>query len=267
MAGVIDEMVARETYIEAYQYIIASDKKLLTETVTDKTASIKEHVISSALSQSETMLAAGQYIDAVELLKPLASIDNKLFQAYRKCQRQFYSDLVDRAKPNVTVEYDDMEDQYAVVPKGCEPFYVNIDYSRNIDCKLIVKSGRPLFNLCLGFEQSDWIFMDEIIFDCDGEKFTWNVDYFDRGTDIHGGEIAEWYAVLHNPKASGSADKIKNLAPLVEAMTHAETVKVRFNGEGHKDVVIPSKHIAQIETIWSLYQALDFYAPLFDQLK
>ena len=164
-----------------------------------------------------------------------------------------------------TANYDDMKELTIIVPKGYSTRYNNVSEGINIYPEInINSSGKASFYIVAGFQQSDWIFFKRIIFDADGDKFTWNASGFgDTQTQVIWGGIAEWMG-----KAAADAETVDALkefnfddngvlsSELIQQMTkisNANVAKMRFQGQGYRDHVLTNNEKENLKTFIELY--------------
>ena len=137
-----------------------------------------------ALIEAENAYKAKDYQGAVsfiELLYKYFENDSEIKEKLEFYKSENEKALAQRKKEllsKTTSSYDDMKDETIIVPAGYSTGYVNVSGSVNIYPMITVdSSGKASFYIFVGFEQPDWIFFDHIIFNADGNKFTWLFDY------------------------------------------------------------------------------------------
>ena len=154
----------------------------------------------------------------------------------------------------VTIKYDSVADQYIVVKKGFSTEYINISNSVNVEARAqISKSGSAIAYMVLGFEQSDWIFMDSITIASGDTRKTVNIAYGDRNTQVIYTTIAEW--VISN-QVYGSEKEISEL------LSTDGNVTVRFSGQGSRDHTVSASEKENIKTVHKIVDMLNSYSYL-----
>jgi hypothetical protein len=161
-----------------------------------------------------------------------------------------------------TANYDDMKNETIIVPKGLSTRYVSFG-DVNIFPKMTVDlSGKAVLYIVAGFEQKDWIFFDNIIFDADGYKFTWDVSGLNQTfREVYWGGIAEWTVMTQVSKDMATFSQQNQhdnrlSSELVEQMSilaNSTSAKMRFEGKGYRDHVLTSSEKANLETFMELY--------------
>lgn len=259
----------KEQYTELNQYIAkikTVDAAVIPSSVNTILKNAETAYVDGKLALAEEKAGAGNYDEAISILEGAkkefgtTKFDTKIKEYNHTKNAAKLKEL----KGKITYKYDDMDKDYVVVPAGLSTRYLNLSYNRFLDVRLIVdptNSTIPAtFVLTVGFEQDDWIFMDKVTFDCDGKQFKWDVTYSDRETQVlGGGTISEWVSRLDSEPfslLSGIDSRIDNMQPLIDAMRGASKVKVRFSGDGYRDVTISNSHIQQVVDLWDIYQLL-----------
>ena len=268
VAAQLQENINSSAFKEAF---IAS-RSIPAELVNDKISNLKAEISESLLEQAEDKANAGDYEAAIALLTDNGnSIDKKFEDIISDYQKKQDEKTLLSLKGYFKVQYDSIDKEYNIVPSGLSTKTIGIGYNRNIEPWIRVQNGSPSLILYMGFRQDDWIFMDEIIIDCDGKQFKLAVNYWDRITDIGWGSIAEAAPFVHVgkeilgylPNDSGAIDA----EPIITAMKTAEKVSVRFRGDGYKDVTIPKSQVEQINGFWIAYNILENNPDLISVIK
>ncbi|MCP8615281.1 hypothetical protein [Salirhabdus salicampi] len=228
---------------EAYSALIAEQKSAYFDATVKKVANLR--------NDNEYRVA----IEELELLHSTIGMDNEVRELISKVeteQQNYYKKQRDEILANMNREYDEMDDLTSVTPKGIEPrtlhlprgsftFYPVVQFYGNQPGK-----GQSAISIVAGFSQDDWIFMDEIIFNVDGERFTWGISYGERDTDIDGGYIYEWIFRTHAYQY--------DILDQLEKIANAESVSIRFNGDTSlRDETLTKKQINQVKNALTLY--------------
>lgn len=100
----------------------------------------------------------------------------------------------------------------------------------------------------------------------DGDRVEWNIDYFDRNSQVGNG-IAEWYLVVHSDLFAEYLDRTKNLKPLINSILDSKDTTIRFQGQGYRDHKLTSNEKQTLRDLWNLYIILDEEPDLFELLK
>ena len=257
VATQLQEKIGSNEYKDAF----IATKSIPEELVNDKITNLKAEASNGLLEQAEQKASAGDYKAAIALLTDGEnSLDGSFERVISDYQKKQDEKTLLSLKGYFTIRYDSIDKEYNIVPNGLSTKGIDIGYNRNIEPWMKVQNGSPTFLLYLGFRQDDWIFMEEIIIDCDGHQFKLKVDYWDRITDISWGSIAEAAGFMHVEKdvlgyLSGESRAI-DVEPIVTAMNTAEKVSVRFKGDGYKDVTIPKSQVEQFNGFWIAYNIL-----------
>ena len=227
-----------------------------------------------ALLEAEKAYKSKDYqgaIDFVELLTNYFKEDTEIKEKldfYKAENEKAIAQRKQELLSKTTSSYDDMKDETIIVPAGYSTRYVNVSKSVNIYPMITVdSSGKASFYVFAGFEQSDWIFFDHIIFNADGNKFTWYFDFGEPRREVLWGTISEWVANFQ-----GSVDTIDvldelNISPgnminvaLIQEMTQlssAKTAKMRFQGQGYRDHVLTSHEKENLKLFIELYNCYE----------
>lgn len=252
-----EESIASHDSRAAYQMICCFSDDVISQSP-DLTA-LYDKIITGLSAEAEEKKAQGDFTGAIALLTDSDgnAVDKRLSSAISQYRKLETKQVLAEAKKYLTIQYDSIDKKYNIVPKGLSIKYIDIGYNRNIEPWVAAYSDHANFLLYLGFRQDDWIFMEQIIVDCDGEQYRLSVDYWDRITDISGGTIAEIAMFMHFDSEYDIDDQLINLEPMIRSMVSADTVTIRFRGEGYKDVTIPKEQLVQLGVFWKVYQILE----------
>ena len=236
----------------------------------DKIKAIESSALENLLAQADTEAVSGNYDGAIALLtaKNGKGLNSDCDAKIKEIKHTANVSKLGTWKNKVNVSYDKIDNDYSITLRGD----TRISRSRNIFATVAVFPDSAIldyatFYLALGFLNKDWIFMDEIIIDCDGKQFNLEVSYKNRQTDVGWGTIAEMTAFADVPQFMRDNDVFIDAKPIVEAMRTANTVTVRFRGDdGKKDVTIPKSHIEQVVMMWDISKILEEDASLVGAL-
>jgi len=239
------------------------------EYMDDELSETKSDAIQQLNAEADNLVKNGKFEEAVALLtddedKP---IDSAFSAQIRTCKKEINTKKLQLLKPFVTVEYDSIEKEYTIAPKG-ESKVLSLSYNRPISASVSVDTDVS-FALMFVFTNKDWIFTDNIIIDCGNQQFTLKADYLNSKRDVGYGFIGEVMVYLDDTtnEFSNVAGLI-NIRPIIEAMNQSEKITVRFKGsEGHKDMTVPSAHVEQICNLWKIYKILEEDHTLVSYLK
>lgn len=252
-------------YLEAYNFVDKINVRYLNEELKTAKKNSMEKYVSSQLSTAKNEYDSENYDKAINILTNANSNmpDNRFTDKISEYKKNRNSQVISKYKSKVICKYDSIDKTYKIVSKGLSADYITINYNRNIQADISLSNITTGFYLYLGFQNDSWIFMEKIIIDCDGKQYTISVDYWDRITDVSGGDIREAYGIIHG---TNGYDHFMNLEPVINSMINAEVVTVRFDGDGKIDKVIPKKHINEIDILWQIYNVLKDNPELISEL-
>jgi hypothetical protein len=258
--GNSDRLFAEKKYEEAYN----ESKSLDAYYPNDSKIQTKQDAYLQALyeenrSQANRHVSSKKYDEAINILTLTkkyfpddAELTKQLTEAEALKKKAIEEEKLRKEKrtkellAQVISKFDDMTGLTTIVPKGYSATYVNISGRINIEPRIWILKGSAAFTVIAGFQQDDWVFTDEIIFNVDGELFTWELEYGDRQTQVQYGGIAEWVT-----KHSFDGTDLVNQ---MEKVANGKTVKMRFGGsEGHSDHVVTESEKANMKLILELY--------------
>lgn len=221
----------------------------------------EEKYIDMIMEETKTLRKEQNYLDAIQLLKDLRKNIgakeeiNTIIKKVEAEQEKYEKENRDKLLAKMNIQYDSFEDLTRISPKGTNVFVFDIPSNDFIFIPFIqflgedIDNSFPMISVLTGFTQRDWIFMDQIIFNVDGERFVWEINYRDRSTDVEFGAIYEWVVFT------------RNSAPLLmdtlRAISKANTVELRFSGATNfRDEKLSDKQKNQIKSIFELYDML-----------
>ncbi len=157
---------------------------------------------------------------------------------------------------NMSSNYDPMDDLTRIAPKGVNPFVLDIPKGGFIFFPMIqfsgknMESGISVITIATGFSQDDWIFMNKISFNVDGERFSWELAFGETDSQVGWGSIYEW--VLRNSILQS------NLKSDLQKIANAESVTIRFDGDTNsRDETLSKQQIQQIKDALELYESIN----------
>jgi tetratricopeptide (TPR) repeat protein len=266
-----EELAEKDDYIEAIKWLENNRRFIESgEDVEGLIGGYKEGASKEIIAQSKDKSDSGHYKEALEILNNNTkySFNNNIqneIKAVRQLQSEHNKELLLDIKKRITIEYDKVENEYKIAPKGYSTRYVNISRNINIEPRMTFRNV-PTFILCTGFQQRDWVFFEKVIFVIDGSRYEWDVDYFDRGSQI-GNDIAEWYLVVHSDILAGYGGQLKDLSSLLDSLISSNNATMRFEGQGYRDHEVTNKEIQTLKDLWNLYNILNEDSSLFELLK
>lgn len=267
------ELASKKEFIKAID-LLEDIKEMITDTKEIETLSnnYKIDASNSIIAEAKVKYEAGEFDGALELLRDNQKYSsNNNIQEEIKIVNQLKSEnnksIVLDIKNRITINYDEVNKEYKIAPKGYSTRYVNIGRNVNIEPRMHFNSS-PTYIICVGFQQNDWVFFKKVIFAIDDTRDTWDLDYFSRGSEvIFGGDIAEWYLVAHSELLAGYHSQAKDMAKLMDSIIKSNNATIRFQGDGYRDHIITNKEKQTIKDLWMLYGILEEDPSLFELLK
>lgn len=260
--AIAQEKIDAGDYIGTYQYIKTWPGEMLLEDVVALRESAVSTFIEKTYAEADALAQKGDYTGAINYLNesnrsiPLPNLQEKTDIYQKEVDRQTLEGYHDK----VSVEYDSYDKNYTIEPKGD----MGISYSRNIHPWVLFDPDYSIFALTCGFLADDWIFMNEIAFNCDGVITTYNLGYDQTNRDVGWGYIGEVASLPQIPDYLPSqyfelnGKNCYNFENFIADMRVAQTTKMRFSGSGgEKEVTIPAAHCQEIVIMWNIFQALD----------
>lgn len=267
------ELASKKDFIKAID-LLEDIKEMITDTKEIETLSSNYKMDASNLiiAEARVKYESREFDGALELLR-----DNQKYSSNNNIQEEIKivnqlkaennKSIVLDIKNRITINYDEVNKEYKIAPKGYSTRYVNIGRNVNIEPRMHFDSS-PTYIICVGFQQNDWVFFKEVIFAIDDTRDTWDLDYFSRGSDvIFGGGIAEWYLVAHSELLAGYHSQAKDMAKLMDSIIKSNNATIRFQGDGYRDHTITNKEKQTIKDLWTLYNILEENPSLFELLK
>lgn len=225
---------------------------------------IKELYLSEALDIVDNLVNEKQLDQAEEELKLIQSIYGTTSDISKRL-----SDIQDEQETkrkqrkeelltNFDVHYDSMIDVTRIAPKGIDPFNLDIPRNSFVFFPMIQVGGKDLdsgivaISVVTGFSQSDWIFMDKIIFKANEKRFSWSLSYGERNSQVGGGHIYEWVLINGLIDAGLKGD--------LEVLANSSSVDIRFDGDNRsRDEKLSKSQIQQIKDTIELYELLNVF--------
>ncbi|MBB6453693.1 tetratricopeptide (TPR) repeat protein [Salirhabdus euzebyi] len=255
----------KEEYSNAYTYV-----KGFTAYFTDDDSYIEllnqyeELYFEQSLAEVEKLKANNELDKAVYQLEQMESELGKkeeivtLLHETKAQQEEQVKQKREALLSNMNQQYDSMDDITRISPKGIDPFTLNIPQGSFVFFPMIQIAGQDLdsgiaaISVVTGFSQDDWVFMEKISFNVDGDRFSWELDYGERGSEVGWGSIYEW--VIKNSLVDG------NIKGDLEKIANAESVEIRYDGDSSsRDETLSQTQIQQIKDTLELYEMINKY--------
>lgn len=240
-------------FLDAFDDIVKKDEYLLT---VNNVKSSKENY-EKGISCKE----GKKYTNALEMFDLVIEPDVQNYNNAQNNIKEVINICFDEISGMISrSEYTDAIDMCKEIEK------LNLWYDRNVEARMnVTDSGSPAFIMSFGYIADSWVFIDDIIVDCDGEQFKYNVSYLDATTTIGSENVAEAHSFAHSTYIK--TNKIRNLEPLMNCIMGCDNVVIRFKGTRSRDYVIPKSHIEQLRSMWELYNILDENPELISELN
>lgn len=236
---------------DAYFVVTSIPKELINDRITN----LKAEISNGLLGQAKDKANAGDYKAAIALLTDNGnSIDGSFADVVSGYQKKQDEKTLQSLKGYFKVQYDSIDKEYKIVP-----YNRTIGNKRNLTQDISLRENSVSFYVFFGFKNNNWIFMDKITIDCDGNQFILQVDYSNSSRKVGYGEISEAAGFSDEPLLGALTDynsMFVDLEPIINAMNDATKVTVRFSGKGHKDVTIPRSQIEELNGFWIAYNIL-----------
>ncbi|MEH7180518.1 hypothetical protein [Neobacillus vireti] len=191
------------------------------------------------------------------LIEPTEEIGNLLTEIKGEQEKQ-KRERREQLLANMSSNYDSMDDLTRIAPRGVNPFVLDIPQGGFIFFPIIQFSGKNMdsgisaISIATGFSQDDWIFMDRISFNVDGERFSWELSFGEADSQVGWGSIYEW--VLMNSILK------TNLKNDLKKIANAGSVTIRFDGDTNsRDETLSKQQIQQIKDALELYESINKY--------
>lgn len=249
-----ESLFQQQKYEEAYNQIkVLENYYANDQTYQSKQKQYLQALYDSKMAAANDLSSKKQYdqaISSLQAIEPYFPDDSVLKQKINEYGEAKTKEREARKKAllaQVTSNYDDMSGITAIVPKGYDSNYVNISGSINIEPRITITDlDSAAFNIIAGFKQDDWVFMDKIIFNVDGERFQWDIGFGDRESQVLWGGIAEWTV----QRSFFNNDLLDQMQKVV----NGKSVKMRFSGrEGFRDHTVTAAEKANIKLFLELY--------------
>ena len=273
----VDKLVRNKSYNEAINYFakLPEDVKESDE-IQNKLEDIKKEIIETVKKKVNNYVKKGNLDKAIDVLDKNMKYDiDGTLEARKKeiKKKQKKNALAEfkTLKKQVTISYDSVDKNYNVVGKGYFADYINISSAVNVEARMNVNKEDQVatFFLVFGFQQSDWIFMENIKIVTGDYEEELDVDYLERETEVNLGSISEWVTFVD---CSGfdafydvSVPKIVDPDKLTKKLTSAKKVVIRFSGERKRDHIVTDGEKRNIKNIRRLYELLNQYPEFFKE--
>lgn len=261
---------------KAYELLQQSKKVIGNDSeINEQMQNIKNKICDKAVNEANKLVENKQYRKAIKRLKEdinydvnskLAALTNEIKYKYLKV---YNKERIMDFKNIVNVYYNDSNNNYYISTKPDNPEYINISRDKNVEA-VVVKGPLTAFSLRVGFIQDKWLFFNRVIFDCDGKRTEWSIDYSDKKTQLlYGGEVAEWYtsAYIDIDDEINYIGKIKGIDDLMEDIKNSKSVTVYFSGDGTKDHLMTEDEKSDIINLWELFNILNESPELIKEIS
>lgn len=253
----VKKLTDKKDYGAAYTYLQDLPVAIKNETdIKTLTKDVKDNYVSGKLAEAKTFADKENYSEAISVIEDAAKnvYDAKLTSKKSEYQEQYIKSVKDYF---VKKEYDDFNHVYGIFPYP-ENYYQDYGYEYTTRPDLLIYDiGKVYFRISMGFTKYDWIFMNKIIIDCDGQQFNFSVDYGDRDTNVFGGKVTEKWLVIHDTSFNYDSQYV-DLTKMMTAIENAKSVKIRFSGtDGHYDYEISRSEINKLAVYWKTYNILE----------
>lgn len=225
-----------------------NEKKYYDESINNIKGLIANKDYDKAISELETVKS---------LTKPTDEIE-KLLKEVNDIQKKLKTERINQLLATMNRKYDSMTDMTRIAPKGVNPFSLDIPQGGYVFLPIITFSGQDIedgiaaIGIATGFSQDDWIFMKNIKFNVDGDRFEWRLSYGEAETEVGWGAIYEW-VLLNNLTHS-------NLKSDLQKITNAKSVTIRFDGDVYsRDETLSSNQLQRIKDALELYELINKY--------
>lgn len=192
---------------------------------------VKNSSFSNDTDTVNTIMESVDSTSIIEEQKRIAAEETRLQE--RKAE-------LDKLSKNFNQKKDEFSDKTWIYPKD-RPKYRN----RNATYCYFMKQNNEVRNFRFVFQyvNSDWLFIEDLIFNIDGKVFKYT--RLDFNTDCGGGRIWEW------------CDLQLTDIDLIRALEKAKSVKIKMNGDKYYDTrTLNSVAITSIQKTIKYYKAL-----------
>ena len=189
---------------------------------------------SSFSNDTDTVNTIMESVDSTSIIEEQKRI------AAEKTRLQERKAELDKLSKNFNQKKDEFSDKTWIYPKD-RPKYRN----RNATYCYFMKQNNEVRNFRFVFQyvNSDWLFIEDLIFNIDGKVFKYT--RLDFNTDCGGGRIWEW------------CDLQLTDIDLIRALEKAKSVKIKMNGDKYYDTrTLNSVAITSIKKTIKYYKAL-----------
>lgn len=192
---------------------------------------VKNSSFSNDTDTVNTIMESVDSTSIIEEKKRIAAEETRLQE--RKAE-------LDKLSKNFNQKKDEFSDKTWIYPKDM-PKYRN----RNATYCYFMKQNNEVRNFRFVFQyvNSDWLFIEDLIFNIDGKVFKYT--RLDFNTDCGGGRIWEW------------CDLQLTDIDLIRALEKAKSAKIKMNGDKYYDTrTLNSVAITSIQKTIKYYKAL-----------
>lgn len=269
---------------KAYNLAIINLRKTIEEdsnymSAQDKIQELKSLFRSEAIAKSDEQLKLKNYEEALNPLyaynavipdKEIDGMIEKIKTDIELVKAAEKEEFIDNIKSKISIIYDDVDDDYTIVPKGYSARYINTGWKIHAEPRIIVNKSSNILAYNFGFSNDDWVFFEKIKFSSGDDKYKLDVDYFDRDSQvIGGGNISEWVFLIHSDLFGELVKKVVNFDSLIELVDKNidNEITIRFSGTGYLDFVLSQAEKQNLVDFYKLANLLDEDSTLFDELN
>ena len=192
---------------------------------------VKNSSFSNDTDTVNTIMESVDSTSIIEEQKRIAAEEARLQE--RKAE-------LDKLSKNFNQKKDEFSNKTWIFPKN-KPKYRN----RNATYCYFMKQNNEVRNFRFVFQyvNSDWLFIEDLIFNIDGKLFEYR--RLDFNTDCSGGQIWEW------------CDLQLSDIDLIRSLENAKSIKIKMNGDKYYDTrTLNSTTITSIQETIKYYKAL-----------
>ena len=192
---------------------------------------VKNSSFSNDTDTVNTIMESVDSTSIIEEQKRIAAEEARLQE--RKAE-------LDKLSKNFNQKKDEFSNKTWIFPKN-KPKYRN----RNATYCYFMKQNNEVRNFRFVFQyvSSDWLFIEDLIFNIDGKLFEYR--RLDFNTDCSGGQIWEW------------CDLQLSDIDLIRSLENAKSIKIKMNGDKYYDTrTLNSTTITSIQETIKYYKAL-----------
>ncbi len=265
----VEDCISQKKYVDCYNLLDSLPDGLCQSDLKDMKSEVKLLYKNEAITEAERYASQKNYDKAIEVLDEAADRLNDVrldfYDYFLNYMEQADIQKVLEYKGNVFVDYDEFERSYSIAAFNLR-YYTDYLYT-HASPRILYENDIITYGIAFAFVRSDWIFTDELIINCDDYQIRFDVEnqYSDLREVLNGGDIFEACVIAH--ASYDTSGPIKNLSEMIEHMSSAKSVKVRFSGsKGNYDVELRDDEIKAIVNLWELYEIIHLNPELISYL-